>query len=392
MKITDVRFHKVTGLVTEPQPSEEEGQVWALNVYPRHRYREISYVGPVDQEHPRRVESLRMVIETDQGITGETGIGSAQARIIHGSMLKYLIGEDPIANERIWDIIKRSNRSGHRGLHITALASVDFALWDIRGKAMGMPVYRLLGGPTRDRIPAYVSALGQSLELEKAYVLAQAFKQQGFCAQKWFFKYGPADGRAGMQKNLDLVRTLREAVGHDIDLMFDAFQGWDVPYAIEMCRRMESYNPRWLEEPVQVDRVASYAEIKRATSVPIAGGEHENTRWGFKVLLDAEALDVVQPDLGSVGGLTEAIKVVTLASAYDKPAIPHWGGVHLVASQSPAVCPLFEYGYTWFGIGQWLKKHKTIIEDGFVLLPDQPGMGNELDETRVLSLSEWVPS
>jgi len=391
MKITDIRFYKVTGLVDEPQPPEEDGQVWALNVYPEHKYREISYASPVDQDHPRKVESLRMAIETDEGITGEAGVGGAQARTIQESMRQFLMGEDPIANERIWDIIKRSNRSGHRGYNITALASVDFALWDIRGKAAGMPVYRLLGGPTRDKIPAYISALGQSLDLEKAHGRAQAFKAEGFCAQKWFFKYGPGDGRVGMQKNLDLVRTLREAVGDDIDLMFDAFQGWDVPYAIEMCRRMEPFNPRWLEEPVQVDRVASYAEIKRSTCVPIAGGEHENTRWGFKVLLDADAVDVVQPDLGSVGGLTEAVKVTTLASAYDKPVIPHWGGVHLIASQPPALCPMYEYGYTWFGLGQWLEKHKTVIEDGFVLLPDQPGLGSELDESHVLSREDWIP-
>jgi L-alanine-DL-glutamate epimerase-like enolase superfamily enzyme len=391
MKITDIRFFQVSGLVDEKQPTEEEGQVWALNIYPEYRYREISYAGPVDRDHPRRFESLYMSIDTDEGISGLTGVGEAQARTIHGSMRQYLIGADPIANERIWDVIKRSNRGGHRGHFITALAAVDLGLWDIRGKAAGMPVYRLLGGPTQDKIPAYISALGRSLDLEKAYERARAFKEQGFCAQKWFFRYGPGDGREGMQKNLNLVRTLRKAVGDDVGLMFDAFQGWDVSYAVEMCRRMEPYNPRWLEEPVQVDRVASYAEIKRSTSVPIAGGEHENTRWGFKVLLDADAVDVVQPDLGNVGGLTEAVKVAALASAYDKQVVPHWGGLHLIASQPPALCPLYEYGYTWFGMGQWLHKHKTVVEDGFVLLPDQPGLGNELDEDHVLSQEEWQP-
>jgi L-alanine-DL-glutamate epimerase-like enolase superfamily enzyme len=391
MKITGISFFKVTSAIDTEQPTEEEGQVWALNVYPEYRYREISYADPVDQDNPRRFESLYMSIETDEGINGLTGVGELQARIIHTNMRQYLIGEDPIANERIWDIIKRANRGGHRGHYITALAAVDFALWDIRGKVANMPVYRLLGGPTRDRIPAYISTLGCSLDLEQVFRRAQEFKAQGFTGQKWFFRYGPGDGRLGMQKNLDLVRILREAVGDEVELMFDAFQGWDVAYAIEMCRRMERYNPRWLEEPVQVDRIASYAEIKRSTSVPIAGGEHENTRWGFKVLLDADAVDVVQPDLGSVGGITEAIKVVALASAYNKQVIPHWGGIHLIASQTPALCPYYEYAYTWFGMGQWLRKHKTIISDGYVLLNDQPGLGNEFDEEHMISQEEWNP-
>jgi len=391
MKITDVRFEKVTGSIDRELPTEEEGQVWALNIYPDHRYREVSYPGPVDRDHPRAVERLYMFIDTDQGISGMTAVSASWARVVHESMRQYLVGQDPIAAERIWDVIKRSNRMGHRGASVIALAAVDLALWDIRGKAAGMPVYRLLGGPTVDRIPAYVSTLGLSLEPEKAFERAQAFKEQGFRAQKWFFRYGPGDGRRGMQKNLELVRILREAVGEEIDLMFDAFQGWDVPYAIEMCRRMEPYGPRWMEEPVQVDRVGGYAQIRRSTRVPIAGGEHEQTRWGFKVLLDAEAVDVLQPDVMGVGGLSEAVKIAALASAYDKPVIPHGGNVHLIASQSPAVCPLFEYLHTWFEMGQWFNKNKTMVRDGFVLLPTGPGLGVELDQERILTREPWHP-
>ena len=131
------------------------------------------------------------------------------------------------------------------------------------------------------------------------------------------------------------------------DLMFDAWLGWDVPYAIEMGRRMAPYDPRWLEEPVPPDRIGAYAEIRRATGIPIASGEHEYTRWGFKVLLDAEGVDVVQADPDWTGGITEMVKICALASAYDKPVIPHGHSVlpalHLIAAQSPAVCPLLEF-------------------------------------------------
>jgi len=203
-----------------------------------------------------------------------------------------------------------------------AISAVDTALWDIRGKAAGLPVYRLLGGPTRDAIPAYASCLGMPIDPERLASRAQALKAEGFVAQKWFFRYGPGDGRAGLLKNVEMVRLLREAVGDEVDLMFDAWLGWDVPYTVEMCRRIEPYGPRWLEEPVAPDRLTAYAEIRRQTSVPIASGEHEYTRWGFKALLDAEGVDVVQADPDWTGGISELTKIMALCSAYDKPVIP----------------------------------------------------------------------
>jgi L-alanine-DL-glutamate epimerase-like enolase superfamily enzyme len=306
-------------------------------------------------------------------------------------MRRFLIGEDPIANERIWDILKRSTRIGHRGHWIVAIAAVDHALWDIRGKAANMPVHRLLGGPTRSRVPTYVSALGRSLEPENVFIQAQEFKNQGFPGQKWFFKYGPGDGPQGMAKNLLLVRTLREAVGDDYPLMFDCFMGWDVLYSIEMCRRMESYNPHWLEEPLQVDRVQGYAEIRRKTKVPIAGGEHESTRWGFRQMLDCGSVDVLQPDPYGVGGISEMIKIAALASTYDKIMCPHCGGVEFVASQPPSTCPFVEYLYTWWEMGQWFRKYPVQVERGHVIPCEQPGLGNDINWERVLSQEEWIP-
>ncbi len=269
-----------------------------------------------------------------------------------------------------------------------SISAVDLALWDIRGKAAGLPVYRLLGGPTRDAIPAYASCLGMSLEPEAMTRRAQALKAEGYMAQKWFFRYGPADGREGMIQNLEMVRLLREAVGDEVDLMFDAWLGWDVPYAVEMAQRMAPYHPRWLEEPVAPDRIGGYAEIRRRGGIPLAGGEHEYTRWGIKVLLDAEGVDVIQADTDWAGGLSELVKIVALCSAYERPVIPHGHSVapalHLVASQSPAVCPLLEFLLVYLERKQWFFKHPIMPVGGLVALPSEPGLGLELDEAKVI--------
>jgi L-alanine-DL-glutamate epimerase-like enolase superfamily enzyme len=264
---------------------------------------------------------------------------------------------------------------------------VDIALWDIRGKAAGMPIYRLLGGPTRDAVPAYASMLGHSLELDRVRERATQFAQMGFTAQKWFFRYGPGDGRAAITHNMALARTLRETLGDEIDLMFDAWLGWDVPFSIEMGKRLAPLYPRWLEEPVQPDRIRSYAEIRAATGIPIAGGEHVYTRWGFLEMIQAEAMDVLQADPDWTGGISEMVKICALASAYDKQVIPHGHSVlpalHVIASQSPAVCPLLEY--LWLGnqSKQWFHTEMYQPENGVVRLPAQPGLGIELDERKI---------
>ena len=238
-------------------------------------------------------------------------------------------------------------------------------------------------------MPAYVSTLGFPTDPEQVYAQARAFLEEGYVAQKWFFPCGPGDGRAGMETNMAMVRAAREAVGDACDLMFDAWLGWDVPYAIAMGKRMAPYNPAWLEEPVPPDRIGAYAEIRRVTGIPIAGGEHEYTRWGFKVLLDAECVDVVQADPDWTGGITEMIKICGLVWAYDKPVIPHGHStlpaLHLIAAQSPATCPLLEFLIVHNPSKQWFHRDQYFPERGMMRLPDAPGLGIILDEGRIES-------
>jgi L-alanine-DL-glutamate epimerase-like enolase superfamily enzyme len=268
-----------------------------------------------------------------------------------------------------------------------AISAVDCALWDLKGRVFNTPVYRLLGGPSREVIPAYASMLGYSVEPDRAAERAREAVQAGYRAMKWFFRHGPADGREGMRNNAQLVSAVRGAVGDEVDVMLDCWMSWDVPYTVAMAERLADYEPRWLEEPVQPDRIESYAAIRRQVSIPISGGEHEYTRWGLKQLMDAEAVDVLQPDIYWAGGITEMLKICALASVYDLPVIPHGhstpASAHLIASQPPNLCPLLEYLIKWNEIHQHFLKTPLKPKEGVVALPSGPGLGMELDEAKI---------
>ncbi len=388
MKITDIRYERLEGEYALSAGQAAARQVGALDIYPEYRSRGTRHPQSEDRDDIVPISEVYVFVDTDEGITGLFGpIYVDQAFQIEMHLRQHLIGRDPLASERLWDVLSRQDRHARKGYMMMAISAIDMCLWDIRGKALGLPVYRLLGGPTRDAVPAYASALGFAIEPDKVYEQAVAFKREGYVAQKWFFPHGPGDGRAGMERNLLIVRTAREAVGNDVDLMFDAWLGWDVNYAVEMGRAMAQYQPRWLEEPVAPDRIGAYAEIRRRAGIPIAGGEHEYTRWGFKVLLDSEAVDVVQADPDWTGGISEMVKICALASAFDKPVIPHGHSVlpalHLIAAQSPETCPWLEYLIKFNPQKQWFHRTKFMPEGGMMRLPDQPGLGIELDEERI---------
>lgn len=388
MHITQVRLFQVQGTLEHEGAFWEERLVRPIDLYPEHRIEgQAEPAVPIAQGR-YRVQSTFLEIETDEGVTGLSGpISEIPAFLIDRALKPILTGQDPLAVELIWDKLYRYAVHGRKGEMMMAISAVDCALWDLRGKWAGAPVYRLLGGPTRDRIPAYASALGYSLEPEKVRQQAQEFVQQGYRATKWFFRHGPGSGREGAERNLQLARTLRETVGDDVDIMLDAWMSWDVPYTLRMSRRLAEYRPRWIEEPVLPDKIDSYVRIRAASPVPIAGGEHEYTRWGIHSLLQAGAVDVLQPDIYWAGGITEMVKICALASAYDIPVIPHGHSVpvtaHLLAAQPPALCPLLEYLVKWNRVHQFFLKHPVRPEGGFVSPPRGPGLGLELDEGQI---------
>lgn len=220
------------------------------------------------------------------------------------------------------------------------------------------------------------------------------YKSKGFTAQKWFFRYGPAKGIEGLKKNIELVKTLRETLGDDYDLMFDCWQSMDVPYILSLAEAIKKYNPKWLEECAMPDRIESYVRLKNKINIPLAGAEHHYTRWGMNQFISQGALDIIQADPHWCGGISEMMKISALCSTHDLILIPHAGamhsGVHFSFSQSPAHTPLIEYLVKWMPIMQFFVKEPIVPNQGFINVPEKSiGLGVEIDSTKIIS-QEYV--
>jgi len=386
MIITDVVLWQLSGTYESPPFSTGNRQSQSADVYPEFNARSWAK----GAEGPQPITEIYVEIRTDEEISGLFGpIDGYQADIIRRFLAAYLIGRDPLATELLYDQMLRMNRHGRSGIFMTGLSVVDCALWDLKGKAWDKPIYRLLGGPTRPDVPAYASMLGYSIEPEAAAEVVLDFKAQGFRAQKWFFRYGPGDGTEGKEKNLALVKTLREAVGPFYPLMFDAFMGWDLSYASEMVKAFEPYNLTWLEEPLHPERVGAFCKLKAASKVPLATGEHVYTRWQVKELLVTGAIDVIQTDPDWTGGITELVKICALASAFETPVIAHGhsllAALHIAGAQSPNTVPYVEYLFRHQARKQFFHKPTYVPENGSIKLPELPGLGLVLDEEKIES-------
>lgn len=342
--------------------------------------------GGGDAMKPFRFHGWLVVeVETDDGIVG---LGNAALaphvakQVVDLHLAPVVVGGDPWDYELLWQRMYRSTMAwGRKGVAMAAISAVDLAIWDILGKAAGLPVFKLLGGRTKEKIPCYASKL-YSQSLDALAAEAKEYVRQGFSAVKMRFGWGPRDGPQGMRRNADLARTVREAIGNDADLMMEAYMGWSLEYARRMLPLLAEFRPRWLEEPVIPDDIAGYAELRAMNIMPIAGGEHEFTLHGFKQLLDARAVDVIQYDTNRVGGITVARKINALAESHGVPVIPHAGQMHNYhLTMSTLASPMAEY-FPVHGVEvgnelfYYLFEGDPEPEGGFIDLDDdEPGLG-----------------
>ena len=290
---------------------------------------------------------LVVEIECDDGTIGIGNAALAPHAVkttIDTYLKPLLIGVDPLDSEYIWQsMYRRTLPFGRKGIGMTAISAIDLAIWDAKGKILKQPVFKLLGGRTKPQIPVYASRL-YSQPLDTLYTEAKAYAEAGFPAVKLRFGWGPKDGYGGIARNVDLVKTAREAIGPDVDLMADCYMGWNLEYAKRMLRALAPHNLRWVEEPVIADDLHAYAELRALNLVAISGGEHEYSLHGFRQALDIKAFDIVQFDVNRVGGITAARKIADLCEAHDITVIPHAGQMHNYhLTMSSYAAPISEY-------------------------------------------------
>jgi L-alanine-DL-glutamate epimerase-like enolase superfamily enzyme len=366
MKIVGIRTHLLTY-------SYKPGEVW-------------SWSGG----KTLRRNAVLVRVETDSGIEGIGEIGEAAflprsvKRIVDEQFVSLLAGEDPLNIEKLWHkMYVRSSHWGRKGTIIPIISGLDIALWDIAARFLKQPLYGILGGACRERQRVYASA-GMEQPLGDLIADIERFRGQGYTAVK--VRIG-----SDLDEDIERIREIRKRVGSDFDIMTDAGQCYtDHPWsdftALDVARRLEPFRIFWLEEPLHPDNIEGYQRLCGATSVPIATGENEYTRFGFQQLLCPRAVDIVQPDVTRSGGISECKKIAALASAHQLPCAPHvfGSGVGLMANihfiLSTANCIILEHDRTSNPLRDSVLEEPISVQNGSIGLPRAIGLGVRVDD------------
>jgi L-rhamnonate dehydratase len=344
-----------------------------MSVYPEYRQSRQSFGLNV-------LGTLVVEIEADDGTVGfaVTTAGELGAFIVEKHLARFVEGARVTDIEKIWDQMYRSTLFyGRKGVVLNAISAVDLALYDLLGKIRQEPVYALLGGPVRDELTMYATGARPDIA-----------KKLGFIGGKMPLHHGPAEGEEGLRKNLEMIRDMREKVGDDFWLMLDCWMSLDLDYATRLAHGAAEFGLKWIEEALPPDDYWGYAKLKKQVppKMLVTTGEHEATRWGFKLLLDMECADIIQPDVGWCGGITELTKISAMADANGALVIPHGSSVysyHFVITRTNS--PFAEF----------LMMHPTAEEvvpmfspmllgepvpvNGKLKVPETPGFGVELN-------------
>jgi len=343
-------------------------------------------------------DSVLVRIETECGIVGHgeakeevgsAGVCYALEALINRKLGPLLVGEDPRDIARLWDLMYNGTRENHaiehgrvfpilgrRGITISAISGIDIALWDILGKSLNAPVWRLLGGRKAARMPAYASG-GWADATKIGEQLNGYIAQGGYRSVK--MRVGVVD--RSVPNSVRRVKAARAAIGPDVGLMCDAHGTYSVAAAKQFCRQVEDCDLTWFEEPVTADDKRGMAEVRASTSVPIAAGESEFNRFDYRDLAELRAVDIFQPDLAICGGITEAMRIAAIASSFNIRLAPHlWtgapafaAGMHVTAA-SPAGF-ILEYSTAANPLLHQLVEEKFPVQDGMIDIPERPGLG-----------------
>lgn len=334
-------------------------------------------------------ETVYVKLRTDTGIVGygealAPVLPEVSAKIIEELFAPVLLGCNPLDIKVLWNKLYNlmRDRGYYSGFMVDAVSAVDCALWDIAGKSLGLPVYRLLGGAYRRDIPAYISGLPVE-GLEEKVRLALDWKEQGFKAIKLHIGYG-------MEEDIGIMTALRSALGPDFKLMIDAHWNYTVAQAVKLARKMEALNVEFLECPLDPENYNGYAELSATVDIPVALGESDRTHWQYKDILDKNSCDILQPDVGRCG-ITELMRISELAELYGRPVAPHLsvgqGGCIAATLQCDAAMYNFygmqEYQPSILPVANEFLTKPILCENGYLRIPEGPGLGIEFDEDKL---------
>jgi galactonate dehydratase len=361
------------------------------------------------------IQWLWVRVHTDEGIIGlgETyPRPEAEKAIIHRDLAPAILGRDPLNIDRLWaDMFQRISYSGWAGAEMRAISAIDIALWDIAGKAMGQPIYRLLGGASREAIRTYNTCYDHLSFMNEPVRLARELKETGIGAMKiWPFDDAGIENGGGyitrrqMEEGLEPLRLIREEFGDSMEVAMEFHGYWNLPTAIEIARACEPFRPMWLEEMLPQDNLRSYAELARATTLPLTISERLMTRWNFRELFENQAARFIMPDICWCGGISEAKKIATVAETWYLPVAPHnCGGpvLHLASAHLAAnVTNLFileSVRRHYVGEYRGIVTNTLPAVNGTIPLPPGPGLGIELTpetlarKDAVIERTDWRP-
>ncbi|HSE22821.1 MAG TPA: L-rhamnonate dehydratase [Pyrinomonadaceae bacterium] len=380
-KIREVRAYVIAPTEMGADYHNQQGSHWIIDlpianpmsVYEQYRAERTSW----------GINALGTVVVQVELSDGTVGIGCSiggepACYIIEKHLSRFVQGQDPRNVELIWDQMWRATMPyGRKGLTVQAISAVDLAIWDCLGKLRDEPVYALIGGKTKEKLPVYATTSRPDIAQE-----------WGFQGAKIPCRYGPAEGKAGLKKNVEVMAEARSSVGPDFPLRLDCYMALTVPYAIQLAKELAQFDLLWIEECLPPDDFDGYATLKSALTgiCLVTTGEHEYTRYGFRELIARKCADILQPDINWVGGLTEARRIVAMAAAYDIPVIPHGSSVFSYHMQYAfSNCPIAEFLVMSPRADQLvplfgeLFTDEPMPRDGYLELNDKPGWGVTLN-------------
>ncbi|MBX3054271.1 MAG: galactonate dehydratase [Caldilineaceae bacterium] len=334
---------------------------------------------------------LFVTVDTDEGIygVGEAGITGREKAVI-GAIENFrdvLVGEDPFRIEHIWQLLFRGGFFPAQRILTSAISAIDVALWDIKGKALGVPVYELLGGRVRDKVVCYPHNRGHALEIAPLVESCLETKEEGWKFVRWGL---PQDGsilepRQSVLASIAQFQAVREAVGDDIELTFDVHTRLDLPDALWLCQEVEQFRPYFIEDPLRCENPDSFKTLRPRTTVPLAAGEQFSSKWEFRQLIEEDWIDYARIDLCIIGGFTEARKIAGWCETHYIKLALH----NPLGPVSSAACLQLNLATSNFGVQEQPRKTGTVLtdvvpvqpvwEDGYLLPPTIPGIGVEFD-------------